>query len=122
MKALSFKQPWAELILEKKKTIDIRSWNTRFRREFLIHASKRPDIDAINYYKFKIENLKFGYLVGTANLVDVTVYNSKKEFLKDRNKHLFIRLPNFPVYGFVLENVKRIEPTKFKGSLGFFEV
>ena len=123
MKALSFKQPWAELILERRKTIDIRSWNTKFRGEFLIHASKNPDLNAINYYKMKLENLKFGFLVGIAKLVDVIIYNSKEEFFRDKDKHLSITLPNkFPVYGFILKEVRRIKPIKCKGALGFFNV
>jgi delta-aminolevulinic acid dehydratase/porphobilinogen synthase len=34
VKTLSIKQPWAELILENKKTIEIRSWSTKFRGYF----------------------------------------------------------------------------------------
>ena len=36
MKALSLKQPWAELILSEKKTIELRKWNTNFRGEFFM--------------------------------------------------------------------------------------
>jgi len=39
MKALSMKQPVPELILQKKKTIELRKWNTKFRGKFLLHAS-----------------------------------------------------------------------------------
>ena len=46
MKALSIKQPYAELILQGKKKIELRKWNTNFRGEFLIHASKIPDLEA----------------------------------------------------------------------------
>jgi len=43
MKALSLKQPYAELILQGKKKIELRTWNTKFRGEFYIHASLTAD-------------------------------------------------------------------------------
>ncbi len=41
MKCLSVCQPFAELIVQGKKTIELRKWNTKFRGEFLIHAAKK---------------------------------------------------------------------------------
>ena len=41
MKCLSLKQPFAELLISGKKTVELRKWNTKFRGKFLIHASKR---------------------------------------------------------------------------------
>ena len=123
MKALSIKQPWAELILQGRKTIEIRSWNTRYRGYFLTHASKKPDIEAIRVFDFDLERLLCGYILGYAKLSDVILYNSEKEFMKDKDKHLSIHgKTKYPVYGFVLKDIHRIEPIKYKGKLGFFEV
>ena len=47
MKALSLKQPWVELVIQGKKTIELRKWNTSFRGEFYVHASKNPDEKAM---------------------------------------------------------------------------
>ena len=52
MKALSLKQPFAELIVSGKKTIELRNWNTKFRGKFLIHASKIPDSEAMKRFGF----------------------------------------------------------------------
>ena len=82
MKALSIKQPWAELILEGKKTIEIRSWKTKHRGYFIIHSSKRPDRYAMNFFGFS--DLPCGYIIGYAKLTDIIEYNSKKEFLRDK--------------------------------------
>ncbi len=41
MKALSLHQPWASLIAEGVKTIETRSWATKYRGPLGIHASKR---------------------------------------------------------------------------------
>ena len=69
MKALSLKQPWAVLILQGKKKIEIRKWNTKFRGEFLIHSSKIPDKKAMK--KFSFEELPCGFIIGKAELVEV---------------------------------------------------
>jgi len=123
MKALSIKQPWAELILQGRKTIEIRSWNTKYRDYFLIHAPKKPDMEALKAFDFKPKELLYGYILGYAKLSDVVIYNSEKEFLKDKEKHLSIHgKTKYPVYGFVLEDIHKIEPIKYKGKLGFFEV
>jgi len=123
MKALSIKQPWAELILQGRKTIEIRSWNTSYRGYFLILASKKPDIEAIRVFDFDLKKLLRGYILGYAKLSEVIVYNSEKEFMKDKDRHLSIHgKPKYPVYGFVLKNIHRIKPIKYRGKLRFFEV
>lgn len=39
-RALSIRQPWAWAILSARKRIENRRWNTKFRGEILLHASK----------------------------------------------------------------------------------
>ena len=39
MKSLSLKQPWAELVIQGKKSIELRKWKTSFKGEFYVHAS-----------------------------------------------------------------------------------
>ena len=46
MKCLSLRQPFAKLIISGKKTIELRKWNTKFRGEFLVHASKKVNKEA----------------------------------------------------------------------------
>ncbi|MFH1445161.1 MAG: ASCH domain-containing protein, partial [Nanoarchaeota archaeon] len=83
MKALSLKQPFAELILQGKKKIELRKWNTKFRGEFLIHASKNPDKEAMQRFGFK--ELPCGFVVGKAKLVDVKEYKNEEEHRKDKD-------------------------------------
>lgn len=117
MKALSLKQPWAELILQGKKKIELRKWNTNFRGRFLIHSSKIPDKK--NMKKFGFEDLPNGFIIGEANLINVKRYNSVREFNNDKSKHLAMK--DLGSYGFVLRNVKRIKPIPAKGQLNFWE-
>lgn len=42
MKALSLRQPWASLVADGRKTIETRTWRTRYRGPLAIHASARP--------------------------------------------------------------------------------
>ena len=116
MKALSLKQPFAELILQGKKKIELRKWNTHFRGEFLIHSSKIPDKDSMK--KFGFSELPCGFILGKATLVDVKKYETKKEHDKDKKLHLATK--QWGNYGFVLKNVKRIKPIPAKGQLNFW--
>jgi len=44
MKALSVRQPWAWLIANNLKPIENRTWPTRYRGAFLIHAGQTFDL------------------------------------------------------------------------------
>lgn len=121
MKALSLRQPWAELVLQGKKTIETRKWNTSFRGEFFVHASGNVDEDACLRFKFDPDKLRTGCLVGRASLIGVIKYDNKEQFLKDSLNHLCSNSDKFPVYGFMLVNPVRIKPVKHRGCLNFFE-
>ncbi len=120
MKVLSLKQPFAELILQGRKTIELRKWNTHFRGKFLIHASKKPDKKSMIEFGFK--NLPCGFILGEAEIIGVKKYENKKDFAKDKGKHLASE--DWGNYGFILKNVKRIKSIPAKGKLMFwnFEV
>lgn len=118
MKALSLKQPFAELILQGRKTIELRKWNTSFRGTFLIHASKMPDTAAMK--QFGLSDLPLGCIVGQATLTQVKHYQNAEHHAKDKDKHLASL--EWGNYGFILENVKRLPLTPYKGKLNFFEV
>ena len=116
MKALSLKQPFAELILQGRKKIELRKWNTKFRGEFLIHASKNTDKKAMERFGFK--ELPLGHIVGKATLIEVKKYNDESEHNKDQNLHLASSY--WGDYGFVLKNAERIKEIPCKGKLGFW--
>lgn len=117
MKALSLKQPFAELILQGRKKIELRKWNTKFRGEFLIHASKTPDKKAME--RFGFTELPCGFIVGKAKLVSVKKYDNEEEHKKDKDLHLASSY--WGNYGFVLENPIRLDKIAVNGKLGFWE-
>jgi len=117
MKALSLKQPFAELIVSGRKTIELRNWKTSFRGKFLIHASKIPD--KISMEKFGFIELPLGKIVGEATLIDVKEYINNFEHKKDRLQHLADS--SWGKYGFILKDVERIEGPFVNGKLNFWE-
>ena len=117
MKVLSLKQPFAELIVSGRKTIELRNWYTKFRGDFLIHASKNPDKDAMK--KFGFTDLPLGFIVGKSKLIGVKEYKNEEEHKKDNDKHLADS--SWGKFGFILEDSERIEPVAAKGMLGFWE-
>ena len=81
-KCLSFKQPYAQIVVSGKKTIELRRWNTKFRGEFLVHASKHPDKSACVRNKIDPKSLVKGAIVGKAELYDVKAYSTPKEYFE----------------------------------------
>ena len=123
MKALSMKQPVPELILQKKKTIETRTWKSNFTGEFYLHASNNIIQSMIEKFELDKERLVKGAVVGKAEITGLKVYNTLEAFKEDCNKHLGEIPKKLPTYGYILENVQRLEhPIKIKGRLNFFKV
>lgn len=123
MKCLSLKQPFAELLVLGKKTIELRVWNTNFRGEFLVHASKKPDAAACASMGFYLALLTRGAIIGKAFLYGVREYNSRDEFMADRDKHLATEAYVSSKYGFLIKDAVRFEvPIPMRGQLNFFNV
>ncbi len=124
MKCLSLKQPYAELVVSGRKTVELRSWNTKFRGRFLVHASKKTDLDACKLFGIDPNEIANGAIIGKAYIYGVKRYRNKDEFLSDRDKHLAnYRIYGKSRYGFLLKEAKRLRhPVRFRGMLNFFNV
>ena len=142
MKILSLKQPFAELILQGRKKIELRpencsvsnfgviknpnkqerfltKWNTNFRGEFLIHASKNSDKDAMEKFGFK--EIPLGAVLGKAELVGVKEYKNEQEHNQDKSFHL--ASIDWGNYGFLLKDPIRLDnPISCKSKLNFFDL
>lgn len=120
IKALSIKQPWATLIVHHGKNIENRTWRTKFRGRFLVHASAGMtrgeyedayDMAAVinpsrNFPTF--ESLKRGGIVGSVELVDCVEESDSPWYMGS--------------VGFLLRDPKPLPFTPWKGRLGFFDV
>jgi len=121
MKCLSVCQPFANLILEGKKTIELRKWNTEFRGEFLVHAPRKILTDDCKRLKIKT-NLITGAIIGKVELVSVKKYENELEINLDSKKHLASNYATENKYGFILEKPKQLKvPIPYNGQLNFFE-
>lgn len=123
MKALSLKQPFAILVVEGRKTIELRVWNTKLRGPFLVHASRTPFKDQYEKFGYKKDSLPLGAIIGVVNLLDVKEYSTSDEWRQDFQRHL--AGPEFEArdYGFILScPVKFEKPIPCAGSLNFWNV
>lgn len=103
MKAISIRQPWANLIAQGKKTIETRTWSTPYRGPLLIISSKMPAIEPA------------GKALCVADLV-----NCRRMTAADEDAALCNVYPG--AVAWVLANVRPIEPFPVKGQLGLYEV
>ncbi len=121
MKCLSVCQPFAELIVNGKKTIELRKWNTKFRGEFLVHAPQKIRLDDCKRLKIKTK-MTVGAIIGKVELVDVKEYESSTQIKIDSKKHLALNDISENKYGFILQNPKELKiPIPCSGQLNFFE-
>ena len=119
MKAISVRQPGADLIMDGGK-VDIRCWKTLHRGKLLIHAS---GIDWIECHRLGMDCRNFGALLGAAELVSVKLL-SEEDWEKLRDRHLVAGpRPYRKTYGWFYRNPQRFSvPVPWGGILGLFEV
>jgi ASCH domain len=103
-RCLSIKQPYAYLIATGEKKIEYRKWNTKFRGEFLIHASQKLDMDALqDHPDLNRAQLDRGAIIGKAYLYDVEKHGDRS-------------------YWFLIREAARFSnPIPMKGTSYFFK-
>ncbi len=75
MKALSIRQPWADLILRGRKTIELREWSTAHRGLLVIHAGQQVENAACHRWGLNPDSVPRGSLVGTVELVEIMEFD-----------------------------------------------
>lgn len=118
--ALSVRQPWAELILQRRKRVELRSWSTHRRGWIWLHTGIKTDGDALA--RLGPTELFTGGFVGAFYLRDVVVLD-KERWEQWRGSHLD-RGPCSPdFFGWVIGATARLTtPVPARGSMGLFEV
>jgi hypothetical protein len=123
MKCLSVSQPYADLIAKGRKTIELRTWNTKYRGEFLVHAPNKIKKDSCKKLGIDETKLLTGAIIGKVEIYDVKKYNSVSDFRSDYKRHFASDEFLHHKYGFLLKNPRILKiPIPYKGSLGFFDV
>lgn len=120
VKALTIRQPWAELILRGRKPYELRSWRTKYRGPLVIHAAAKIDAWDARHFGLDPESLVTSAFVGFAILSDVRPYTREDaRLLKKRRAGHGWFAHNF---AWVLKKPRRIQQVKAKGQLGLFKV
>jgi activating signal cointegrator 1 len=126
MKALSVKNPYANLIRLGLKKFETRSRYTYHRGDVLICASKRSiDIaDIFDPYGALVNiELRPSFYANPGMAICVATITDVEHFGFQFEDKAFVEFdPQKPLYAYRLENIRPIEPFKVKGNLGFFEV
>lgn len=122
MKALSFRQPWAELILQGRKTIDLRTYNTHYRGRLAIHASQTAEAEKCWENELNPDNLDAGGIVGTVELVDVIPLD-EAAYQEHIAAHLAGRRWREGLYGWILAHPERLpEFIPARGRTNLFNI
>jgi len=104
MKALSVRQPWASLIANGSKTVELRRWKTSYRGPLLICASANKQGKGPK-----------GVAVATVDLVDI------RPATTDDTADACCQ-PESGEFAWCLANAHPITPFPVKGKLSIFEV
>ncbi len=106
MKAISIHPRFAMEIACRRKTIECRTWQTRYRGELLICASARREPGCIA-----------GHALAVCTLASILPF---------AQAHLgpagMDEMPSRPSYAWMLEAIRPIRPVPVKGRLGLFDV
>lgn len=128
MKVLSLTEPYATLIKNGIKTIETRSWNTKYRGTLYIHASstKTPKTYKENVELMSLVNddeLNYRNIICSCELVDcIEMTEDFVEKIKKLNRNEYITgIYSKGRYAWILENSKALDkPIKAKGHLGIW--
>ena len=116
--AISIRQPWAELILRDRKSLELRSWSTDYRGELWLHTGRRghPRLEE----ELGLDNLYKGGYVGTIVLTAIIPMNQDR-WESWQTKHLDPGDYRSGMYAWVLSSPHRFqEPIQGPGQLGLF--
>ena len=103
LRALSLKQPWANLVAAGRKTVETRTWRTAYRGPLIIVSSRRPPVEPA------------GCAVALAELVDC------RPMTREDEKAAGIAL--YPgAQAWILKNIRPLRPFPLRGALGLYSV
>lgn len=115
MKTLAVRQPWATLIAEGDKTIEVRSWRTDYRGTLLIAASGKPY--PLDYGDGQPVMLPTQRIVCVVDLVDV------RPWLRHEAESACMEVEDWGTgfFGWHLANPRHVWPAPHKGRLNLYQ-
>ena len=105
MKAITIKQPWASMIVDGTKVLEIRSWPTNYRGPIAIHAGKEIDRLACQEFGYDPDRIPRGVVLATAQLTDCAD----------------LKVGEWRGFGWSFDIIRKfVRPIPAKGKLGFW--
>lgn len=113
MRTLAVRQPWATLIAEGDKTIEVRTWRTDYRGPLLIAASGKPF--PLDYGDGRRVNLPTQRLVCVVDLIDC------RPWLREEKEAASLEEWDTGFWGWHMANPRHVRPVAHKGKLSLYE-
>jgi hypothetical protein len=115
VRALVVRQPWANLVRDGLKKIEVRSWTTKHRGDLLICAAKSADAG----WEYD-GNQPSGVTICLVTLLDVRPLRRSDVRPAMLGRHAW--LLNEGAFALVLSDPRRLAPRPTVGKLGLFEL
>ena len=117
MKAINVDQPWAELIIQGRKTIELRKTNSQHRGVLAIRATLTAHPALCEHFGLDPDTLVKGAVLGTVQLVAAQALTSEK-WQTWRDCHLSpAPFPGKWKWGWLLETPRRLATPLICGAL-----
>lgn len=122
MKAISVRQPWAELIMRGEKTLDLRSYKINYSGPLAIHASSKVEIEDCKQFELDPDILSTGSVIGLVELKEI-IELDQQHYEETKPEHLGHRNYRSGLFGWRLDSPQLLpEPVKYHGRQGVFHV
>ena len=116
--------PWNELVLRKKRQVKTLSFNWKYRGPILLYTStNRTDDWGLGEYpvRVKMADIPKGFLVGTAEVVDVVPTDDLPQTFYEKDPALYVTLGQSHVV--IIKNPKRFKtPIPYKPKQGAIRI
>ena len=122
MKTLSIRQPWADLIIQGRKTLELRTWTVKYRGPLAIHASQTVEREACLAHGLDPDQVTTGAVIGVVDLAAIEELDAPA-YVARQTEHLADSAwDGGPLYGWRLTNPRALtEPMPLRGRMGLFE-
>lgn len=122
MKAISIRQPWADLIISGQKKLELRSWTVSHRGPLAIHASQAVDEDACMEFGIDPGSVSVGVILGVVELESIQELDVAS-FESFRAQHKSSAAFEAPLFGWKVKNPQAFDdPVPWRGRMGLFNV
>lgn len=136
IKAITLWNPWALLMAAGAKTIETRSWGTKYKGPLAIHAAKKKDAALLQYWTMPVyrdvleasgynepDDRFFGCIVAVVNLQGCWPSEKLRARLEETGRLKEIEFGNYAPgrYGWVTNELKKLKrPIPTKGAQGLW--